>query len=106
MDGDRSVIDSAIQTILGQTWLEGRLRYNYLSPNKKVAETIAYHENGQMRFVIRSRMTKCMGLAGSGMSMAFYNVRKLMSIIPCMALRKNGILTDNSKKRLIIKMVG
>ncbi len=50
MDGGKSVIDSAIQTVLGQTWLQGRLRYNYLSPDKKVAETVAYHENGQMRF--------------------------------------------------------
>ena len=50
MDGGRSVIDSAIQTVLGKTWLQGRLRYNYLSPDKVAAEAVAYHENGQMRF--------------------------------------------------------
>ena len=44
------MIDSAIQTILGETWLQGRLQYNYLSPDKVVAETVAYHLNGQMRF--------------------------------------------------------
>ena len=50
MDGGRSVIDSAIQTVLGQKWLQGRLRYHYLSQDKKAAETVAYHENGKMRF--------------------------------------------------------
>ncbi len=44
------MISSTIQTVLGETWLEGRLRYNYLNPEKTVAESIGYHENGQLRF--------------------------------------------------------
>lgn len=44
------MISSTIQTVLGEAWLEGRLRYNYLNPEKTVAESVGYHENGQLRF--------------------------------------------------------
>lgn len=44
------MIDSAIQTVLGRVWLQGRLRYNYLGQDQIVAETVAYHETGQIRF--------------------------------------------------------
>jgi hypothetical protein len=50
MAGDTFMINSAIQTVLGQVWLQGRLRYNYLSSDKVIAESVAFHENGQIRF--------------------------------------------------------
>jgi len=60
--GDSSMIDSAIETVLGQTWLQGRLRYNYLSPDKAAAETVGYHENGQMRFCYPVQNEKIHGI--------------------------------------------
>lgn len=56
------MIDSAIQTVLGQTWLQGRLRYNYLGPDKVIAESVAYHENGQIRFQYPIRNNKIHGI--------------------------------------------
>lgn len=44
------MIDSAIQTVLGHAWVQGKIQYNYLGPDKVAAETVAYYENGQMRF--------------------------------------------------------
>ena len=35
---------------LGHTWLQGRLKYIYTSPDKSIGECIGYYENGGMKF--------------------------------------------------------
>jgi antitoxin component YwqK of YwqJK toxin-antitoxin module len=35
---------------IGHSWLEGRLKYVYTSPDKSTGEAIGYRENGAMRF--------------------------------------------------------
>lgn len=54
--------DSTVKTILGESWLDGRLRYNYLDPDKTVAESVGYHENGQLRFLYPVVNNKIHGL--------------------------------------------
>ena len=59
------MIDSAVQTVLGEAWLQGRLQYNYLTPDQMVAESVAYHENGQIRFRYPVRNHKIHGFCQS-----------------------------------------
>lgn len=56
------MIKTTIQANIGEAWLDGRLRYNYLSPDKTVAESVGYHDNGQLRFQYPVMNNKIHGL--------------------------------------------
>jgi antitoxin component YwqK of YwqJK toxin-antitoxin module len=56
------MIESTIQTVLGKTWLQSRLRQEHINTDNVVSETVAYQENTKIRLQYSIHNNKIHGI--------------------------------------------